>query len=46
MRNNIYTVGGTDSIHMMIADVVIILISIIAGYIYVSRMDILNAKEI
>lgn len=46
MRNNIYTAGGTDSIHMMIADVVIILISIIAGYIYVSRMDILNAKEI
>ena len=31
---------------MMLADVVIILISIIAGYIYVSRMDILNAKEI
>ena len=31
---------------MMIADVVIILISIIAVYIYVSRMDILNAKEI
>ncbi len=46
MRNNIYTAGGTDSIHIMIADVVIILISIIAGYIYVSRMDILNAKEI
>jgi hypothetical protein len=46
MRNNIYTAGGTDSIHMMIADVVIILISIIAVYIYVSRMDILNAKEI
>ena len=46
MRNNIYTAGGTDSIHMMLADVVIILISIIAGYIYVSRMDILNAKEI
>ena len=30
---------------MMIADVVIILISIIAVYIYVSRMDILNARR-
>lgn len=46
VRNNVYMVDGTYSIHMLIADIVIILISGIAGYVYVSRVDILNPKEL
>lgn len=46
MRNNVYISGGTDSVHMMLADAVIILLCAILGYVYIRRIDILNAKEV
>ena len=46
MGNNVYISGGTDSVHMMLADAVIILLCAILGYVYIRRIDILNAKEV
>lgn len=46
MRNNVYISGGTDSVHMMLADAVIILLCAILGYVYIRRIDILNTKEV
>ena len=45
-ENIVYISGGTDSVHMMLADAVIILLCAILGYVYIRRIDILNTKEV
>lgn len=45
IRNRLFYDGKTDTLHMLISSLCIIILSAVAGYFYLSQMDFLTKKE-